>query len=197
VQGIPDIDFELFSQNRYISKSEADYLRYKITDEGISPRGVPAYGEGLVCCDSDEHDERGQITESYKVREVMVEKRKRKLEQLRDAAIAPQITGSGDIAVVGWGSTKGVISDALLILDDSRLAQVHFSWIYPLNKEHLVKLHEMKHIIVVENNSNAQFADLLKLNDIKVDVTILQSNGFAFFSDILVEKIAQKAKELS
>lgn len=197
VQGIPDIDFELFSQNRYISKSEADYLRYRITDEGISPRSVPAYGEGLVCCDSDEHDERGQITESYKVREAMVEKRKRKLYQLRDAAIAPQITGSGDIAVVGWGSTKGVISDALLMLDDVRLAQVHFSWIYPLNKKHLLKLHEMKHIIVVENNSNAQFADLLKLNDIKVDATILQSNGFAFFSDILVEKIAQKAKELS
>lgn len=197
VQSVPNIDFELFSQNRYLVKSEADYLRYKITDDGISPRSIPSYGEGLVCCDSDEHDERGQITESYKVREIMVDKRKRKLEQLRDAAIAPQIIGSGDIAIVGWGSTKGAISEALFMLDDSKLAQVHFSWIYPLKKEHLLKLHEMKHIIVVENNSNAQFADLLKLNDIKTDATILCSNGFAFFSDLLVEEIAQKVRELS
>lgn len=196
LQTVPAVDFETFSQNRYITKSEADYLRYKLNDEGISPRSVPGYGEGLVCCDSDEHDERGQITESYKVREAMVEKRKRKLEQLREAAIAPQIIGSGDIAIVGWGSTKGAISEALFVLDDSRLTQVHFSWIYPLNKEHLSKLSNMKSVIVVENNSNAQFADLLKLNDIKIDATILQSNGFPFFSDTLVEKIEIKVKEL-
>ena len=197
MQSIPKVDFELFSQNRYIVKSQADYLRYKITESGISARAIPGYGEGLVCCDSDEHDERGQITESYKVREAMVEKRKRKLEQLRNEAIAPEIIGDGKIAIVGWGSTKGVISEVLSQLDDSRLTQVHFSWIYPLNKEHLSKLADMDFIIVVENNSNAQFADLLKLSDVKVDATILQSNGFPFFSDILVDKIAQKVKELS
>jgi len=197
VQSITKVNFELFSQNRYIVKSQADYLRYKITENGISERSIPGYGEGLVCCDSDEHDECGQITESYKVRETMVEKRKRKLEQLRNVAIAPEIIGNGKIAIVGWGSTKGAISDVLSELDDSKLVQVHFSWVYPLSKEHLSKLSNMDLIIVVENNSNAQFADLLKLNDIKVDAAILQSNGFPFFSDILVDKIAKKVKELS
>jgi len=197
VQSIPKVDFELFSQNRYIVKSQADYLRYKLIKSGISERAIPGYGDGLVSCDSDEHDERGQITESYKVREVMVEKRKHKLEPLRNEAIAPEIIGDGNIAIVGWGSTKGAISEVLSLLNDSRLSQVHFSWVYPLNKEHLSKLSEMKLLIVVENNSNAQFADLLKLNDIKVDATILQSNGFPFFTDILVDKIAQKVKELS
>ncbi|MFA6190941.1 MAG: 2-oxoacid:acceptor oxidoreductase subunit alpha [Sulfurimonas sp.] len=197
VQSIPKVNFELFSQNKYIVKSQANYLRYKITQSGISERAIPGYGDGLVCCDSDEHDERGQITESYKVRESMVDKRKRKLEQLRNIAIAPEIIGDGNIAIVGWGSTKGAISEVLSQLDDSRLTQVHFSWIYPLNKEHLSKLTDMDFIIVVENNSNAQFTDLLKLSDVKVDATILQSNGFPFFSDILVDKIAQKVKELS
>jgi 2-oxoglutarate ferredoxin oxidoreductase subunit alpha len=197
LQSVPDIDFNEFSQDRYISKSKENYLRYKLTENGISERSVPGYGEGLVCCDSDEHDERGQITESYKVRESMVEKRKHKLEQLRDAAIEPEIIGEGSIAIVGWGSTKGVISEVLLALDNPNLTQVHFSWIYPQNKKHLSKLFEMDYIIVVENNSDAQFSDLLKLNDIKVDATILQSNGFSFFSDLLVDKIAQKVKELS
>lgn len=196
VQAVSEMDFELFSQKRYIIKSQTDYLRYKLNDEGISPRAIPGYGEGLVCCDSDEHDERGQITESYKVREAMVEKRKHKLQRLRSAAIAPKITGSGDIAVVGWGSTKGAVSEALSLLEDERLVHVHFSWVYPLNKEHLRVLQNMRYIIVVENNSNAQFADLLKLNDVKVDDTVLQSNGFAFFSDLLVKEIAQKVREI-
>lgn len=196
VQSVAEVDFEHFSQNRYISKSKSDYLRYTLGDDGISERAVPGYGEGLVCCDSDEHDERGQITESYKVRETMVKKRKHKLEKLKDEAIAPHIIGNGDIAIVGWGSTKGAISEALSILDNPRLAQVHFSWIYPLKKEHLLKLSSMKFVIVVENNSNAQFADLLKLGDIKVDATILQSNGFPFFSDTLVQEIQTKIKEL-
>lgn len=197
LQSVPEIDFEHFSQNRHIVKSKENYLRYELTDNGISERSVPGYGEGLVCCDSDEHDERGQITESYKVREAMVAKRKRKTEQLIEAALEPKIIGEGDIAIVGWGSTKGAISESLFMLDDSNLTQVHFSWVYPLNKKHLSKLSEMDTIIVVENNSNAQFADLLKLNDIKVDATILKSNGFAFFSDLLVKEIAQKVKELS
>jgi len=197
LQPISDVEFKKFSQNRHIVKSESDYLRYKVTDSGVSERSVPAYGDGLVCYDSHEHDERGQVTESYEVRDTMVQKRKNKLEQLRNAALEPEIIGNGGIAVVGWGSTKGVISEVLSILDDPKLTQVHFSWIYPQNKKNLSKLFEMDYIIVVENNSDAQFANLLKLNDIKVDATILQSNGFSFFSDKLVKKIAQKVKELS
>jgi len=196
IQSVPDVEFELFSQNRYIIKSEKDYLRYKLTDSGISERAIPGYGEGLVCCDSDEHDEDGLITESYKVREAMVDKRKRKHKQLLDAAQAPEIIGTGNIAIVGWGSTKGAISESLSMLNNSNLVQVHFSWIYPLNAQHLSKFSEMDAVIVVENNSNAQFADLLKLNGIKVDATILQSNGFAFFSDLLLKEIEQKVKDL-
>lgn len=196
IQTVQDVAFENFSQERYIVESKSDYLRYKLTKDGISERCIPGYGEGLVCCDSDEHDERGVITESYKVREAMVEKRKKKLQSLIEDAIAPDFFGEGSIAIVGWGSTKGVIADALSLLNDSRLVQVHFSWIYPLNKKHLSKLSEMR-VIVVENNSNGQFSDLLKLNDIKVDAKILQSNGFSFFSDTLVKQIDQKIKELS
>lgn len=197
VQSVSNMDFESFSQNRHISKSEEDYLRYKFSDDGISERAVPGYGDGLVRYDSHEHDEKGQTTESYKIRDRMVSKRKSKLHGLTEVSIAPQIIGNGDIAVVGWGSTKGVISDAIFSIDNPSLVQVHFSWIYPLKKEDLLRLSKMKTIIVVENNSNAQFADLLKLHDIRVDASILQSDGFAFFGDKLVEALVQKVKDLS
>ena len=41
---------------------------YSPTDTGVSPRGIPGFGHGLVCVDSDEHDEQGHITEDLAVR---------------------------------------------------------------------------------------------------------------------------------
>ncbi len=56
---------------------------------GVSPRGVPGYGDGFVCVDSDEHTEEGRITEDFVVREAMVDKRMRKLSAYED--IEPEI----------------------------------------------------------------------------------------------------------
>lgn len=69
-----------------IIETAADYKRYILTDNGISPRGIPSWGKGLVCVDSDEHDESGHITESSTVRCSMVEKRLKKLETITKEA---------------------------------------------------------------------------------------------------------------
>jgi 2-oxoglutarate ferredoxin oxidoreductase subunit alpha len=196
VQSVPSVDFGRYPQNRYITKSSPDYKRYTIEENGISPRAIPGYGEGLVCCDSDEHDERGQITEDYRIRETMVEKRNKKLERIREAAIGPLIRGEGEIAIIGWGSTKAVIEEAIAQIGDPRLFQVHFPWIYPLRLENLRILEESALNIVVENNSDAQFAKLLTLHNIRIDKHLLQANGFPFFLDQLTERIATMLKEI-
>ena len=196
IQVVGEIDFSRYVPHNYIVKSGSDYRRYVLNESGISPRAIPGYGEGLVCCVSDEHDERGQITEDYQVREAMVEKRHRKTETIRKAAIAPTVTGKGEIALVGWGSSKGVIEEVVRALDESRLMHLHFNWVYPLNREHLEVLKNLKYIIVIENNSNAQFTDLLRLQDIHVDKTVLQANGFAFFADQLSQEIQSILKEM-
>ena len=157
---------------------------------------MPGYGEGLVCCDSDEHDERGQITESYAVRDAMVEKRHRKEALIKSAALPPILPGEGKIAVIGWGSSKKVIEEALAVLDDPRLFQVHFPWVYPLNPEMIRFLESTQANIVVENNSNAQFATLLKQHGIPIVQTVLQSNGFPFFVDLLISRLDAMIKEL-
>jgi 2-oxoglutarate ferredoxin oxidoreductase subunit alpha len=196
VQSVPPVDFGRYPHNRYITKSSPDYKRYTLHKSGISPRAIPGYGEGLVCCDSDEHDERGQITEDYRVREAMVEKRARKLERIVEASVGPLIRGEGEIALVGWGSTKAVIEEAIAQIGDPRLFQVHFPWVYPLRSENLRILEESAFNIVIENNSNAQFAKLLSLHDIRVDKHLLQANGFPFFLDQLTERIATILKEI-
>ena len=62
---------------------DGEYSRYKLTDDGISPRLVPGKTKHLVLIDSDEHDEHGRITESAEVRNAMVRKRMKKTGQIK------------------------------------------------------------------------------------------------------------------
>jgi 2-oxoglutarate ferredoxin oxidoreductase subunit alpha len=48
---IGDVDFSAYEQRRYIVHTDKEYHRNADTQEGISPRGVPGFGEGLVCAD--------------------------------------------------------------------------------------------------------------------------------------------------
>ena len=180
----------------HIIKTDADYKRYLLTQEGISPRGIPGYGEGLVLVDSDEHTQEGLITESMSVRNEQNTKRLHKLELIKEEAIVPDVDGNGEIAVVGWGSTKHIIKEAVERIADKRLSTVHFSWLYPLCESQLAPLRKAKHLIVVENNATGQFAKLLRLQGIGVDAQILKFDGVSFFVDELTEKLILLLKEI-
>ncbi|WP_373035942.1 2-oxoacid:acceptor oxidoreductase subunit alpha [Sulfurimonas sp.] len=193
---IDDVDFSAYEQRRYICHIDDEYERYVDTQSGVSPRGVPAFGDGLVCAEGHEHDERSQITEDYNKRVQMADKRARKEEALIAEAIEPEYIGGGDIAIVGWGSTRGAIKEAIAMLDEPSLTQVHFRWIHPLNPEHLEVLKKYKHIIMVENNADGAFSNQLKMHGVKIDMMILQYNGFSFFADQLREMISKEIKEL-
>lgn len=190
------IDLEAYEQRRYVHTTNASYDRYTLNDTGITARGVPGFGDGIVVSTSDEHDERGQITESYQMREKMVEKRQKKIDFSISEALGPKVFGEGDIALIGWGSTKGAIMEVLNELNDPRLFHVHFFWVHPLNPEHLAFLKQTKVNIVVENNVTGEFADILKSHDINIDHRILQSNGFSFFTDLLKEELEEVLKDI-
>jgi len=53
---------------RYTRKTKKNYKRYQLNKNGITERGIPGWGEGLVLVDSDEHNEQGRITEDLSLR---------------------------------------------------------------------------------------------------------------------------------
>jgi 2-oxoglutarate ferredoxin oxidoreductase subunit alpha len=180
----------------HIVETEATYERYALTKDGVSPRGIPGYGQGLVGIDSDEHDEAGHITESAFVRQAMHDKRLSKLAGMRDEALMPTTLGDvvhADIVVVTWGSNRGVLEEALEILDNESMAGLHFHQVYPLPAK-AKKLLSKKKVVVMENNATGQFAHLLTLEyGIKVSENILKYNGDPFS----VEEGVKKLKKLS
>ncbi len=182
---IPNLDLSNIKNKKHIIKTDRNYQRYKLTDTGISPRGIPGYGDGFVNADSDEHDEDGHITEDvHYLRPQMVEKRlNKKLKLLRKVAFEPELIGDKDyeILVVGWGSNYSVIKEALETIDRKDIAFLFFKQVYPLNPKVVSHLQKAKMTISIENNATAQFAKLLHTElNFSVDKTFLKFNGLPF-----------------
>ncbi|MHA1244696.1 MAG: 2-oxoacid:acceptor oxidoreductase subunit alpha [Candidatus Heimdallarchaeota archaeon] len=176
-----------------IVKTKKDYQRYKLTKTGISPRGIPGFGEGLVRADSDEHDEDGFITEDLDhTRVKMVEKRLAKLAEITNNCLPLELIGEKDYEtlVIGWGSTYEAIKEALERIDDKKLAFLHFKQVYPIHPDTEDYLKKAKKLIIVENNVTGQFAKLLRLNtSFTIEDKILKFTGMPFSVEELIEKI--------
>jgi len=176
-------------------ETAAGYRRYLFTDDGLSPRGVPGYGEGIVRVDSDEHDEQGLITESFDMRRLMMAKRLKRMHPLREASLPPTPIGAVNDAktlVVCWGSNRGVVEEALEVIGDDSIAALHFVQVYPLNPMNL-KLLDNRNVVVIENNATGQFADLLAMETGRqIHHRILKATGEPFSVEEIVVAIKEE-----
>lgn len=176
-----------------VVKTGRDYARYAITDDGISPRGIPGNGDGLVRVDSDEHDEAGYITEDLALRVRMVDKRLRKMQRVRELAVPPVLTGPRDYRtlVVSWGSTSPVVREALTLIDSAGTASLHFPQVFPLHESTAGLLARAGKLILVEGNATGQFGELLRRETgIEFAGKILKYNGLPFSVEELSERLA-------
>ena len=186
-----DLDTKIDNQ---IIKTGKNYRRYELKENGISPRGIPGYGEGMVLADSDEHDEFGRITEDFNIRIKMNEKRLGKMELIKKEIIEPIFIGEKnyETLIIGWGSTFNVIKEALLTINNKKIGYLHFTQVYPLSESAKSYLGKAKKTIIIENNATAQFAKLIKIyTGIEVDKKILKYNGLHFYLEELIEKISE------
>jgi 2-oxoglutarate/2-oxoacid ferredoxin oxidoreductase subunit alpha len=189
---ISGLDVSSPSNESFIARTEPGYKRYQFTDSGISPRGIPGFGEGFVCVDSDEHDEIGNITEDFATRTSMVEKRLRKLKSIEQESIAPTLIGAEDYRhlVVGWGSTRNVVQEALDELGHKNIAFLHFSQVYPLHPKAGDLIRKAGKKIIIENNATSQFGKLIRQQTgIEFDAQILKFNGMPFMVEEVTERL--------
>src|SRR5207244_7925101 len=95
------------------------YKRYKLAENGISPRALPGTPGFEHVVATDDHDEDGglisdEFTNPHK-RRAMHEKRMRKMDGLLPLINPPKLFGpaTAQVTLVGWGSTAGVIREAV------------------------------------------------------------------------------------
>ena len=175
---------------------DGEYLRYKITEDGISPRLIPGKTKNFVTADSDEHTERGWITEAADVRNQMMDKRFRKLIKLREELQEPEYIGEDtfETLFLGWGSTYGPISEAVKCLNQEspgRYAALLFGDVFPLPEKLLKeKASQAKQIINIEQNATGQLAELIReKTSIVCDDSLLKYDGRQISVDEIVSYI--------
>jgi len=147
------------------------YKRYLFTESGVSPRAIPGVPHHTHTVASDEHMEDGvlisdEFTNPIKRREMM-EKRQRKVAGIEAAVKPPELMGppGADVTLIGWGSTQGVIEEAVEMLNEEGISasQLQIRWVVPLHGDRIVEiLRECRHTIIVENNYSGQFARYLR-----------------------------------
>src|SRR5687768_14573848 len=187
---------------------ENGYKRYKITESGVSPRALPGLPGYIHTAATDEHDEDGvlisdEFTNPIK-RRAMMEKRQRKVAGIEASVKPPKLAGpaAAEVTLVGWGSTDGVIKEAVEILNAEGVSANHLQirWLVPLHGDAIVDtLKSSKRTIIVENNFSGQFARYLRSETSFVpDGHIRKYDGEPFMPHHIVaavkEQIAGKTK---
>lgn len=192
---LPEESLKDLELTDYQVKTTPQYQRYQLTPDGISPRGIPGYGEGLVVVDADEHDQEGHITEDLELRSRMVEKRYHKLKMLKEEALPPVLHGAEDaeVLLVGWGSTIHPLEEARRKLDTDKLGVLHFQQVYPLHPDTRSYLEKAEQVLLFENNIKGQLANLLKLETgVDISERVLKYNGMPFS----VEEVLRSVEEV-
>ena len=178
------------------------YNRYLNTESGISPRAIPGLEGHIHVVATDEHDEDGtlisdEFTNPHK-RRMMVEKRARKLLGVLDQIEPPQLEGPEDaeVTLVGWGSTHGVIGEAVEQLNDLGVTANHvgIKWIVPLHAEAIKRIvSRAKRTIVVENNYSGQFYRFLRgETGLTLDGHIRKYDGEPFMPHHIVAAVQEQ-----
>ena len=184
-----------------LGQMDEEYLRYQITDSGISPRALPGTPGHMHVVATDDHDEDGglisdEFTNPHKRRDIM-EKRQRKMDGIVELLPPPTLEGPEDaeVTLIGWGSTHGVISEAVQLLTEEGITTNHiqFKWLYPMDEDAVNEvLAKSGHAVIVECNYTGQFARFLRgETGFKADGHIRKYDGEPFMPHHIADGIRE------
>lgn len=150
--------------------SRGEYKRFRITDDGVSPRVILGTKNAVVKSDSNEHTEEGFTTEDPDAVVAMMDKRWRKFDYMKKEMRkydAVKVHGDEDaeIGLISWGSTKGAILDAMKLLeaDGIKLKFLQVIFISPFPEEEVTQfINSCRKVIDIENNKTSQLAGLIR-----------------------------------
>jgi len=180
---VKELDYSHIPGDRgKIVEGGENYLRFKLAEDGISPRAF--LGRAHMYYTGDEHNEEGHISEASSNRIAMYAKRMKKLETA-DAEIPEtqrvSVFGDSENVILTWGSPKGAVLDAMEMLekDGIRVQLVQLRMFSPFPTRYVMKLLSGKSkIIYIENSYTGQAASVVKEHTgIEATNHVLKWNG--------------------
>jgi 2-oxoglutarate ferredoxin oxidoreductase subunit alpha len=184
---------------------EGGYKRYLETSDGIPPRALPGTPGHAHVVATDEHDQDGvllsdEFTDPHK-RQAMMERRQGKMDAVLPLLDPPRFTGPEDaqVTLLGWGSTQGVIDEAVEDLARQGIIANHLQirWLVPLQAQQIAEcLAHTRKLVIVENNYSGQFARYLRSETgITADSFIRKYDGEPFLPHHIVDGVKEVLAE--
>jgi len=181
------------------------YLRYRQTEDGVSWRSLPGQKEGRHIATSYTHGEDGfyssgnheYAADEPEVTAAGLDKLFNKVPHMLAAIPAVECFGpeQADLTIVGWGSTKGAILEALALAADEGLAvnflQVRYLSPFPADAVEAV-LSTARRTLLVEGNKTAQLGGMIRANTgRKLDYNYLKYDSRPFVPAGILAKIRE------
>jgi 2-oxoglutarate/2-oxoacid ferredoxin oxidoreductase subunit alpha len=145
------------------------FLRYELTEDGISRRVLPGQKNGLHHVTGVEHDETGRPSEKPLNRKKMMEKRLMKLKNGIDFDTPVYLDAphdDADLLIIGFNSTRGTISEAKerAEAEGLKINHAHIRQLLPFPTEIIrEQMNRAKKVLVVENNATGQLTNVIKM----------------------------------
>ncbi|MBU3904740.1 MAG: 2-oxoacid:acceptor oxidoreductase family protein [Nanoarchaeota archaeon] len=174
--------------------SESNYTHDKISNiiKTIERRkNIPGLGKSVLT-NSYEHDKFGHTIEDAKITKLMKEERMKKLK-LAEKEISKlnpvSVYGKGNKTIVGWGSTKGAMVDAIKEMKGYKFLQISYISPFPIKKVESV-LKKSKKIILIENNQTGQLGDIIReQTGIEIKNKLLKYDGRPFTKNEIIKGV--------
>jgi len=157
------------------------YKRYALAVNGVSPMAIPGTRGGQYTADGLTHTERGIPTSGERDHNAQLDKRCDKLAQFRFGDHWATIEGTGDLAVITWGSLTGAAREAIACAgrDGVDASLVALRLLSPGQPESFAAALDGKtRALVVEQSHGAQFYRYLRAHyDLPREVRVLNRAG--------------------
>lgn len=164
---VPDVDSLPVIQPPFIDSSEADsYLPYQRDDKQVRRFAIPGtpnfeHRIGGI----EKHENTGNISYDPLNHQRMTDLRAEKIDKIADTLPELKVSGnrSGELLVVGWGSTSGALSGAVARAQSEghSVSYTHLRYLNPFPRDLESLLRAFTHVLVPELNSG-QLALLLR-----------------------------------
>lgn len=125
-------------------------------DTGLSQRPIPGMKNGMYTLTGLAHDEDSHVAYDPRINQRSAEARSRKLAALQQSLKVPKVYGDdeGDLLLLGWGSTRGAIEEAVdkARADGLSVSSLHLHFISPLEPGLRQIMEHFKKVVCVELN---------------------------------------------
>ncbi len=129
-------------------------------ETGISPRPIPGQKGGEYVLTGLAHTPESHVAYNPQANQEGCDMRSRKLAALEQTLTPPPVHGdeSGDLLVVGWGSTLGAIEEAVdrARAEGLRVSSLHLRYLSPMEVGLAEIFAKFKHVMTIEINYSDQ-----------------------------------------